>query len=399
MDKTCQALQAGLHPAWAEVTSAWQATFPLFAQLEKTPQDPTWHAEGDVSIHTSLVLDEVRKRHRDESGFILQLAAIFHDIGKPLTTKMREFDGMEGIISPRHAEAGRNYLCLRLAALGLTPDIEQTVLALVALHHHPRRLVQDDAPPARWCQLARQCPLHLLYDLEIADLRGRICPDLEAQLEIMDLFKLRSEELGLWHNPDPWADWRAQIDTNFADRSPAFRHHACQHTIRDAEAGRIQSIEEGIARAWQLKDPAPELILLWGPSGAGKSEWIAKHAREAQHISLDAIRQEIAGKREDQTMNGQVMQAAKERLKLHLRRPGTIVWDATNLRHDLRAPLIQLGFDYGARVSIVILKTPIPTLESRNRKRQHPVPASVLARQLEMLEWPEIGEAHELLVV
>ncbi len=97
-------------------------------------------------------------------------------------------------------------------------------------------------------------------------------------------------------------------------------------------------------------------------------------------------------------MNGQVQQAAKERLKQLLRRPGTIVWDATNLRQDLRAPLIQLGFDYGARVSIVALKTPVPTLEARNRKRQHPIPAAMLMRQLEKLEWPEINEAHGIVV-
>ncbi len=290
MDKICQALQAGQHPSWEEIVNGWQAAFPLLSQLEKTPQDPTWHAEGDVATHTRLVLAEVRKHHQGDRGFLLQLAAIFHDIGKPLTTKRREVDGQERIVSPRHAGAGRNYLCLRLAALGLSAELEDAVLAMVALHHHPRRLVQDEAPPACWHQLARQCPLDLLYDLELADLRGRVCPDLEAQLEIMELFKLRSEELGLWQNPDPWAVWRSEIDDAFAGRSAAFRRHAFEHTIHDAEAGRIQSIGEGIARAWQLKDPAPELILLWGPSGSGKSEWIARQAKDAQSISLDAIR-------------------------------------------------------------------------------------------------------------
>ena len=396
MDKICQAMMAGQRPSWREIRIAWQAAFPLLAQLETTPQDPVWHGEGDVSIHTGLVLEEVRRLFPDTPALILQLAAIFHDIGKPLTTRRREVDGVDRIVSPRHAEAGRNYLCLRLAALGLPPDIEATVLALVHLHHDPRRLVQDDAPPARWRQLARQCPPALLHALEMADLRGRICPDLDDQLEIMDLFKLRCEELGIWENPDPWADWRAGINNVFANRSDQFRRHAFQQSIRDAEAGLIQSLEEGIARAWQLKDPAPELILLWGPSGSGKSEWITKNAAAAHIVSLDEIRQEIAGKREDQSMNGQVMQAARERLKSHLRRPGTIVWDATNLRQDFRAPLLQLGFDYGAHVTIVPLKTPVPTLESRNRKRLHPVPASVLARQLEKLEWPDVSEAHEV---
>ena len=403
MDKICQAMLSGHFPSWAEIRASWQSTFPLLAQLEATPQDPVWHGEGNVAIHTGLVLEQVRRLLLEVPGLTpqekltLQLAAIFHDIGKPLTTKTRDIHGTDRTISPRHAGAGRNYLCLRLAALGLPEEIESTVLALVALHHDPRRLVQDDAPPALWRQLARQCPPALLYWLEMADLRGRICPDLEAQVEIMDLFRLRCGELGLWEGDDPWAAWRSSIKEAFANRTPEFQHHAIHHTIRDAESGLIQSVEEGIARVWQLKDPAPHLILLWGPSGSGKSEWIAKNAAGGQVISLDAIRQEIAGKREDQSMNGQVLQAAKERLKFHLRRPGTVIWDATNLRRDLRAPLLQLGFDYGARVTIMALKTAIPALDFRNRKRVHPIPASVQARQLEMLEWPDVDEAHEVL--
>jgi predicted kinase len=404
MNKICQQILDGKLPAWQEIREAWLREFPLLGQLAGTPQDTVWHAEGSVDIHTGLVLEEVRKiltsgRFSPEEELILQLAAVFHDIGKPLTTRTREIDGQERVISPRHAEAGRNYLCLRLAALSLSENVESTVLNLVALHHEPRRLVQNEAPPGRWRALARQCPVDLLNWLEAADLRGRICPDLEAQLEIMDLFRLRCEELGIWGKSDPWEDWASAVYAAFPDRSPAFQRHAVQQTVLDAEAGRIQSVEEGIARAWQLKDPAPQLIMLWGPSGSGKSEWIAEKPVGCAVISLDEIRQEIAGKRADQSMNGQVIQAAKERLKFHLRRPGTVIWDATNLRQDLRAPILQLGFDYGAKVTLVALKTPLAVLEARNRKRPHPIPSSVLHRQIEMLEWPDASEAHEVVVL
>ena len=97
-------------------------------------------------------------------------------------------------------------------------------------------------------------------------------------------------------------------------------------------------------------------------------------------------------------MNGQVLQAAKEQLKTHLRGHGRIIWDATNLRRELRAGVLQLGFDYGAHVKIVALKNTIPALLARNQKRPHPVRESVLTRQLEMLEWPEVDEAHEIVV-
>jgi putative nucleotidyltransferase with HDIG domain len=403
MNKLCQKLRNG-EIDWPDLSDSWAKTFPLLAELSGTPQDPIWHAEGDVFRHTGMVLREALKiietpgRFTEMESLTLVIAAVFHDIGKPLTTKSREIEGRLRIISPRHAEAGRNYLCLRIRELDLPKEVEKTVLDLVGLHHEPRRLVQDDAPIGKWRQLARQCPPPLLYWLEYADLRGRICPDLEEQLEIMELFRLRCEEIGIWECWDPWKEWRETIEGTFASRSPEFRRHAFQAAISDAEAGLILSIEEGVARAWQLREPPTELILLWGPSGAGKSSWIERHASDARVISLDEIRQEIAGKRADQSMNGQVMQAAKERLKRYLRHPGQVIWDATNLRRDMRAPLVQLGRDYGARVSIVALTNTIDKLKRNNRRRETAVPDSVQFRQIETLEWPTVDEAHEILI-
>lgn len=404
MHKVChQLLGSGME--WPAVADAWVPNFPLLAELRSTAQDSIWHGEGDVFVHTGLVLEETRKltqtpgRFTDEESLILVLAAVFHDIGKPLTTRTREIGGSTRIVAPRHAEAGRNYLCLRLGSLQLPEEVEEKVLALVALHHEPRRLVQDEAPPAKWRQLARQCPPALLYWLKQADLRGRICPDLDEPLEILELFRLRCDELGIWDDADPWSEWRETIDETFATMSPEFRRHALQAAVFDAEAGLIQSIEEGVARAWQLREPVTDLILLWGPAGSGKSTWIERHARDDRVMSLDEIRRVIAGKRADQSINGRVMQAAKDQLKRLVRQPGQVIWDATNLRRELRMPLLKLGRDYGARGSIVALKTMPATLEQTNRKRQHPVPGSVLARQIETLEWPEVDEAHELVTI
>ena len=95
-------------------------------------------------------------------------------------------------------------------------------------------------------------------------------------------------------------------------------------------------------------------------------------------------------------MNGQVLQAARDELKAHLRGNGRVIWDATNLRRELRGTVLQLGYDYGAYVKIVAMRNSHSTLFARNKKRQHPVMESVLLRQLDMLEWPDADEAHEL---
>jgi len=330
---------------------------PLLGELASTPQDAEWHGEGDVATHGVMVLQEARTIAAAENlppddTLTLLMAAVLHDIGKPRTTKTREVAGRLRIVSPRHAEEGRSWLALRLPELGLPQSIESRVLALTGFHHQPRRLVQDDAAPAAWRRLARQCPVRLVYHLEQADLRGRICPDLPQQLEIMELFRLRCEELGLWQDGDPWQDWARAIESAFARRTAAFRRHALHAGIRDAEEGLIHSVEEAIARAHSLRDPAPELTVLCGPSGAGKSRWIAARRPGSRVISLDELRAEIAGKRSDQTMNGQVLQAARERLKAALRHGGSVVWDATSLRAEMRGWVLRLGFDCGAHVTL-----------------------------------------------
>ena len=56
-------------------------------ELEGTPQNPQWHAEGDVLRHTQMVCQALESldayRNADENTqTILYLAAALHDVGK-----------------------------------------------------------------------------------------------------------------------------------------------------------------------------------------------------------------------------------------------------------------------------------------------------------------------------
>lgn len=67
--------------------------FPLslLDQMKKTGQSPQYHPEGNVWIHTMMVVDAAaghRKFSRNPRVFMW--AALLHDIGKPKTTRKRK---------------------------------------------------------------------------------------------------------------------------------------------------------------------------------------------------------------------------------------------------------------------------------------------------------------------
>ena len=84
---------------------------PELLPLEATPQDPEWHPEGDVFVHTGHCLDrlvelpEWRAADR-ESRVVYSLAVLAHDFGKPETTHREVKRGVERIVSPGHEAAG-----------------------------------------------------------------------------------------------------------------------------------------------------------------------------------------------------------------------------------------------------------------------------------------------------
>ena len=250
-----------------------------------------------------------------------------------------------------------------------------------------------DASEAEYRLLSRQVDPQLLYFLEKADMKGRICADMDKNLESLELFRMRLEELDLWENELPYENW-FQV---FEDNDISYSKAGSLMAIHDFERKSISSPEEGLARSYRLRDGYPELVITCGPSGSGKSSWVESLSDEWERLSLDDLRQEMTGKRSSQKDNGAVLQQARTLLKQLLSQNKKIVWEATSLRKDHRAALIQTGIKYGALVSIRAYIAPESALNQRNNKRINPVPEKVLSKQLESYQIPSVEEAHELI--
>jgi len=116
--------------------SGWLQLYPQLAALKGCVQDPRWHPEGDVWIHTKLVVDQAVKiaercYPEDETRECLIFAALCHDLGKPATTFTHE---TRRIRSTGHSEAGEEPARAFLAAIGAPKRISQYVIPLIREH-------------------------------------------------------------------------------------------------------------------------------------------------------------------------------------------------------------------------------------------------------------------------
>lgn len=392
-------------PAPADLLDALTEAFPLIERLTETPQDPEWHAEGNVRIHTERVVEELYCVLSNEGADLdaskrltMILGAALHDIGKALTTTEEERDGVMRVVSPFHTERGRSYCAPRMPLLGLTAQEMKTALSIIGRHHAPKSLVMREAPVSAFWKLSRSIDPRLIYLFELADMRGREVAggdDSEA-FAILDLFRQAAEDAGAWGDVDPYKPWRERI----ADEVPAAaENYVVNEAIRDFEAGRIFTPEEAIARTYQHRENHSNVIVSCAPSGSGKSTWIDRCCADFDRVSLDEIREEITGSRSDQSQNGKVMQLAKERLRVSLRAKRNAVWDATTIRSEMRGMVVDLAHDYHAATKIVAFACPPGWVMKRNRTREHSVREKVLERQLQRLQWPEVWEANEVEVI
>lgn len=112
---------------------------PHIGALKATPQDPVWHPEGDVEVHTAFVMDEAA-RIADREGLVgddravLLFSALTHDFAKPQTTKTEEIDGKQRITSRGHEEQGGPLAKQFLDSVGVINLISEKVVPLVENH-------------------------------------------------------------------------------------------------------------------------------------------------------------------------------------------------------------------------------------------------------------------------
>ena len=174
--------------------------FPELDALRGVPQDSQWHPEGDVWVHTLMVLDVAATLRGTGPGapphddgnedLALMLGALCHDLGKPATTE--RVGGR--IRSHGHAVEGvapTRVLLGRMRAPGALAD---KVAALVEHHLAPTLYVRNGATAKGYRRLARKLEragvrMELLVRVARADHLGRTTDDaLAGRFDAGDAF-------------------------------------------------------------------------------------------------------------------------------------------------------------------------------------------------------------------
>jgi alkanesulfonate monooxygenase SsuD/methylene tetrahydromethanopterin reductase-like flavin-dependent oxidoreductase (luciferase family)/predicted kinase len=128
--------------------------------------------------------------------------------------------------------------------------------------------------------------------------------------------------------------------------------------------------------------PDPALVVLVGPSGAGKSSWAAARYLAREIISSDQLRA-IAGSGEhDLDASADAFALLDQIVTARARRGLTVVVDTLGLDQDRRLEYLAVARRARLPAVAVIFGTSAQLCRQRNRARDVPVPAAVLAAQL-----------------
>ncbi|WP_246008298.1 AAA family ATPase [Chitinophaga lutea] len=350
--------------------------FPWVQVMQEVPQDRIHHAEGNVAVHTQMVLRALEEDTAWQNLAALDretlwAAALLHDVEKASTT-VTEADGR--ITSKGHARKGAQTAGRILYRDTPTPfAIREAVCGLVRHHSLPLWLLEKRDPLKTLIQASLEVNTEWLAILARADVRGRIATDIPDLLYRVDCFEEFCKEHACWGATRPFASGEALL--HYLEKE-------------DAHADYVP-----------FEQQQPKVVLMSGLPGAGKDTFIKKHYPDWPVVSLDGIRGQRNIVHGDKTGNGQAIQAAKELARQYLRKKQPFVWNATNITRQMRAQLISLFRDYKAHVTLVYLEVPYAQLTAQNRNREAAVPAAALDKLVNKLEVPARWEAQEVIYV
>ena len=222
---------------------------PEIDALRGVKQDPEWHKEGTVWKHTLMVVDAAAKLRgkfkNNKDKMALMFAALCHDLGKPMTTEVRE----GRITTYGHDDAGVEPTRQLLGRISNDSEIQGKVEALVREHMKPTFFHHDKVPDSAIRRLAKKVDIPLLVALSMADKLGRGGPTPKLESERWLLKKYKELKLDQPKALDPVVLGRHLIQLGMKPGPPM---GGVLKQIYEAQLeGKFATPEDGVAYAQQ----------------------------------------------------------------------------------------------------------------------------------------------------
>ena len=352
---------------------------PYVNILKNTMQEPKWHGEGDVYTHTTMVLNKLisLKEYQGLSELeklIVFLAALFHDIGKGVCTRIENGE----IVSTNHGVKGsimlREYLWKDLGLCGTEEyqEFREGICLLVRYHSNPIHIYEDLAKRviklSTNTKLTKYFNIKLLCILSKADALGRISSSDDEHLYNISQMIKEAKKLDCYEK-----------EFSFNDSYTKY-----QYLTKD-NIWPYQSL---------YNNHKGTIILLSGLPGTGKDTFIKNNYPNMPVISLDDIRDKLKISLNDN--QNEVYEYAKNLAKEYLRDKKEFIWNATNITNLVRNKQLNLFHNYNFSVKIIFLETSLEENLKRNKDRVRKVPEDVIFDLLSKLNIPEGFEAEEV---
>ena len=269
-----------------ELMRAWGITeryFPELHALIDVPQDPKWHPEGDVWIHTMMSIDAMAKIVRsapdrrdkcpwgkevgsrsEKEKLKLLFAVLCHDFGKPLTTTIETDQSSTKVLHTNTPHSSPLPLHYKVRAIGhekagIDPtrhflyrltnehDFIESVVPLVAHHLKPSQFHAQGAKAPAIRRLARKVNIEELVLVAKADFLGRTTPEAQSgRYEAGEWLLSEAQRLHVKEKPlDPLIGGKALIALGLR---PSARFKEILDAVYEKQMeGEIQSEDEAIA--------------------------------------------------------------------------------------------------------------------------------------------------------
>lgn len=351
-------------------------TIPEFKKLKKCEQNPKWHGEGNVWNHVKLVCESAanicREHHwENEEGYVslLLTSALFHDIGKGVTTHQ----GKDGRWHAYGHEVESEKITRRLlwdSEGEFDYMFREKVCALVKCHMLPLQIFESKSMFEKIIEISREIPYwKILILLKKCDVLGSYQED-EVSKQA-DLIKLESLEkivnrMDCMHRPFP----------KFSDEYKKY----------------ISSM---------TKKPINVAVLI-GLPGSGKSTFAEtlvngdEYFKNAVIVSRDALRNELGFCKEGEKVvlskhnENVVTEEFNERVFKAAKDGKPIILDNLNIKRKYRDGYKSLLSNYDVTWTYYYIEA--PTLGDNLERRMHQIDKSVFNQMINDLEMPTSDE-------